>query len=256
VVRVQAMTDWPTMRRGLLLFGALALLAACTTDNRSSPTTTLPTTTLPTTTTSTTVAPTTVRPTTAPPTTVAPTTAAPTTVAATTTTAAPTTTTIPAGRALVLGENGIGSAQFGADPDAVVDYVSSIIGRPTTDSGWADPSAFGACPGTVVRAVSWRDLTLYFGDQSEGGRRRFFGDTYGPPFSTSIDPAGVATDAGLTIGSTVGALRTAYPTAGIEPATDTAPANFTIVEGLSGYLTGTADTDLISQFVGGLVCGQ
>jgi hypothetical protein len=156
----------------------------------------------------------------------------------------------------VLSENGIGSARFGADPDAVVDYVSSIIGPPTTDSGWADPSAFPACPGSVVRAVSWRDLTLYFGDETEGGRRHFFGDTFGPPFGESIDPPGVATDAGLTVGSTVADLRTAYPSAGIEPANGQAPANFTIVEGLSGYLTGTAETDLVSELVGGLACGQ
>ena len=151
---------------------------------------------------------------------------------------------------------GDGSASFGADPDGVVDYVISIIGRPTADSGWADPSSFPSCPGTVVRAVTWRDLTLYFGDQTDGGRRHFFGYSFGPPFGGSVDPNGVATDAGLTVGSAVAALRTAYPAAGIEEPVGDSPANFTIVEGLSGYLSGTADDDIVTQFLGGLPCVQ
>jgi len=162
------------------------------------------------------------------------------------------------GLPLVLSEHGLGSADFGADPDGVVDYVSSIIRQPTTDSGWVEPSGLGACPGTVARVVTWRDLALFFGDEAESfrGRRHFFGYTYGPPFAAEIDPAGPATDGGITVGSTVQQLQTVFPAAGVNPADDSTPANFTIVEGLSGYLTGAGESDTITQFVGGLVCGE
>ena len=55
------------------------------------------------------------------------------------------------GAELVLRANGLGDAVFGADPDGVIAYVTSIIGPSTVDTGWVDPLSVGACPGTEFR---------------------------------------------------------------------------------------------------------
>jgi hypothetical protein len=244
------------MRRVVIIGVALSALAACTTSNVE----TAPTE--PATTTTSTVA-------TTPPTTIATTTtAAPSTTARPTTTTARSTTTtaatlppttIPAGASLVLAASGIGRADFGADPDGVVDYVASIIGPPAADSGWADASTIEDCPGSVMRVVSWDDLSLFFGDGAggdDGGRREFYGYRFGTRADGQASPAGPAIDGGITVGSTVRQLLIAYPSAGIDAGGDDTPANFTIVEGLSGYLTEPADEGVITQVIGGLVCGD
>lgn len=251
--------------RSVLLAVALGsmLVAGCSSDDPESE----PTTTTVAVATTTTSAPTTTTPrTTVAPTTVAPTTAAPTTVPATTsttstttTTVAPsTTTTIPPGAALVLRDNGLGSAAFGADPDGVIDYITSIVGRPTADSSWIDPLSLGACPGTEIRTVTYGDLQLFFSDESTvaSGRRHFFSYVYGPPFGVTINPAGLATDAGISVGSAVLELRNTYPTAEVFPGDATSPATFSITAGLAGLLSSADDTGAITEVQGGFGCGE
>jgi hypothetical protein len=204
--------------------------------------------------------------TTLPPTTAAPTTVSRTTVPATTSTTSTTTTTVPpsttttvpAGSALVLRDNGLGSAAFGADPDGVIDYVSSIVGKPTVDSGWIDPLSLGACPGTEIRTVTYGDLQLFFSDESTvaSGRRHFFSYVYGPPFGATINPAGLATDAGISVGSAVLELRNTYPAAEVFPGDATSPATFSITAGLTGLLTAAEDTGTITEVQGGFGCGE
>lgn len=194
----------------------------------------------------------------APPTTVAPTTSTSTT--STTTTVAPTTTstTVSPAAALVLRADALGDAVFGADPESVIDYVRSILGPPTADSGWADPfSAFGVCPGTEVRGVTWDDLTLLFSDDTPvlSGRRHFFSYVYGPAFGATIEPVGMRTDLGIGVGSTVGELRFTYPDVQLNEA-DFAGPWFAIEDQLTGGITGTADTDVVISVVGGYPCGE
>jgi hypothetical protein len=158
----------------------------------------------------------------------------------------------------VLRDDGLGDALFGTDPEEVVRYVQAILGPPTADSGWADPfSAFGVCPGTEVRGVTWGDLTLLFSDDSTvaSGRRHFFNYSYGPPFGVSIQPDGMRTDTGIGIGSTVAELRAAYPTVRIFPP-DIADAYFVVDENFTGFLSGTADTDTVRSVIGGIGCGE
>ncbi|MCU1502063.1 MAG: hypothetical protein JWM12_1417 [Ilumatobacteraceae bacterium] len=187
-------------------------------------------------------------------------TAAPTTTSAppATTIAPNTTTTLPAGRALVLRDNGLGNAAFGADPDGVIDFVAGYLGPPTVDSGWMDPLSLGSCPGTEVRTVSWGDLDLYFGDESQVvvGRRHFFAYSYGPAFAATINPAGPATDAGIGIGSTVAQLKAADPGVVIHPAEATAPASFEISPALTGQLSGIDDSAAVTAVSGGFGCGE
>ena len=67
----------------------------------------------------------------------------------------------------MLSGEGIGSAEFGAEPDAVISYITSLLGEPTNDTGWIDPLSVGACPGTEIRFVDWGTLSLVFGDASQ-----------------------------------------------------------------------------------------
>jgi hypothetical protein len=236
------------------LFVAAAAIASCGGDSSAEPTlaplittTTIPTTTAP---------PTTVAPVTAPP---APTTS--TTVPATTTSApsgSTTTSSVPRSAALVLREDGLGDALFGTDAEQVIGYMTTILGEPTADSGWADPfESFGICPGTEVRGVTWGDLQLLFGDESvvASGRRHFFNYVYGPAYGAAISPNGLHTTSGIGIGSTVGELREAYPTVQVYPEEIYGPY-FAVNDVFSGFLTGVEDDDTIISFIGGIGCGE
>jgi len=181
------------------------------------------------------------------------------TVATATTVAAVTSTTVPPGAALVLRDNGLGDAAFGADPERVVATVTGVIGPPTRDSGWMDPLSLGSCPGTEVRTVTWGDLVLFFSDESRvvTGRRHFFAYTYGPaPAGSTVAPAGLQTDAGIGIGSTVTELRAAYPNVVVTPADPVAPAGFQASPALTGLLTSDQETATVTEVSGGLGCGE
>jgi hypothetical protein len=238
---------------------ALLVVTACGTDDGPSDETIAP---LLTTTTSTTVAPpVTAPPVTAPPVTVAPT-VAPTTAPASTTTSstvpATTTTTIPKAAVLVLRADGLGDALFGTDPDQVIAYVSANLGKPTADSGWADPfSAFGVCPGTEVRGVTWGDLTLLFSDDSSivSGRRHFFSYLLGPPFGATVQPAGMTTAERIGVGNTVGELRFTYPDVELFD-DELAGPSFLLANGINGAMTGLADDELVTFVSAGPRCGE
>ena len=147
---------------------------------------------------------------------------------------------------------------FGADADGVVQYVTSILGVPTDDSGWADPfQSFGICPGNEVRGVTWGDLQLLFSDDSVvlSGRRHFFNYVYGPPIGTSITPSGMATAKGVGIGTSIADLRAAYPDVQVYPEEMYGPY-FAVNDNLSGFLTGVTDNDEIISFIGGNGCGE
>jgi hypothetical protein len=228
---------------------------ACGGDDESSPTTTsVAATTTTSVATTTTAAPTTTAA-------VTTTTAAPTTTAGPTTTApAATTTSVAPGASLKLSATGLGAAEFGTDPEAVITYVSSLLGPPSADSGWTDPivGGFGVCPGNEVRGVSWNDLLLLFSDNTDvaSGRRHFFSYVLGPVFEDDINPFGLTTDAGIGIGSTVASLRGTYPDALINPADETGPASFAIFIGLTGQLTSEADDGQVAVVRGGSGCGE
>ena len=177
-----------------------------------------------------------------------------------TTTVEVTTTTVAPGAALKLSPTGLGAADFGTDPEAVITYVSSLIGPASSDSGWTDPivGGFGVCPGNEVRGVAWNDLLLLFSDNTDvaSGRRHFFAYILGPTFEADINPFGLTTDAGIGIGSTVASLRGTYPAAFINPADDISPASFLIFSGLTGQLTSDADDGQVSLVRGGTGCGE
>lgn len=236
---------------GVLVFAGCSSDGAATTDSGS--TSTLVSI-------ATTTTPPTVPPTTTPVTTAAGVSTTTSTSTPPSSTSTSTTTTLPIGAELVLRANGLGSANFGTDPDGVVAYVAAIIGKPLTDSGWIDPSAVGACPGSELRQVTWGDLILQFSDVSNvtSGRRHFFSYAYGPSAvpGAPVSPAGLKTEAGIGVGSTVTELKGTYPTAVVNPADDFGGANYSINAGLAGFLSGVTDTDTVMSILGGQGCGE
>ena len=77
----------------------------------------------------------------------------------TTTPATTPTTTIPEplGVAeLILTAGGLGEAAFGSEPDAIISYVSSILGSPTEDSDWTTPETF------LLQPCFFTNFTAFF----------------------------------------------------------------------------------------------
>jgi hypothetical protein len=238
------------LQRFVIAVGLAGLLgaAACSSDESAGTTTRL--TLVPTTTTT-------------PPSTTAP--PATTTIATTTTTTAPTTTvpavtttTDPIVAALVLSDRGVGSVDFGGDPDGAIAYVSSILGDPTGDTGWIDPFELGACPGTEVRQVSWGALTLTFGDASNvrQGRRHLVSYSYGIDGEVGAFPVGLQTPAGITVGSRVVDVLTAYPNAALYPEDEFSSPFFFVNDDLRGYVTGIDEDATVTVVLGGQGCGE
>ena len=184
---------------------------------------------------------------------------APTTQPVLPTTSAVTTTTEPlALQELILTGDGLGSAQFGAEPDQVVEYVTSILGGNTADTGWVDPFTFGACEGTVARRVDWGVLSLLFTDLSPiaNGRRHFIGYEYGRVGQVGDDPVGLHTPGGITLGSRVVDLLAEFPEAVINPGEPQSeiPDNFYVSTVFYGLLTGTTQDDYVTALFGGYGC--
>ena len=187
-----------------------------------------------------------------------------TTTSTTTTSTTTTTTTIPPPLGvdeLILRRDGIGAALFGTDPDSVIRYLTSVLGAPTDDSDWVDPSTYYACAGTVVRRVEWGVLAVMFGDESDtaSGRAHLMSYTYGAVDRLGDEPRELRTSSGLTLGSTVAELRTAHPDVVFDegdPDVDIPPTFY--LPGTSpsptGLLTGTGDEDLVLVVFGGSGC--
>lgn len=198
----------------------------------------------------------------------APVTVPPVVTAAPSTSAAPTTSPPPSGpattepvalRELVLSGSGIGSAAVGADPDAVVQYVTSILGGNTADSGWVDPETFGFCPGNTVRRVDWGVLSLLFADASDvaTGRPHFIGWEYGRLGEIGDEPAGLHTAGGLTLGRRVADVLGEFPDAAIvegDPELEL-PDQFYVDDSFGGWLSGITDDDFVTVMFGGFRCG-
>ena len=147
--------------------------------------------------------------------------------------------------ALVLRDDGLGDALFGADADGVIEYITSILGVPTDDSGWADPfESFGICPGTEVRGVTWGDLQLLFSDESvvSTGRRHFFNYVYGPPAGRRSRPPACARPAASASAPRSPTCALAYPDVQVYPEEIYGPY-FVVNDDLIGFLTGVTDTD-------------
>ena len=252
------MPSSPRVRIAALIACSSIVVAACTADDGSSSTTTpVPTFDVTTTAETSTTPPTSTAPSTEPEAETTAPTSSTTTVA---TTLPPTTTTEPvAVEELILRGDGIGSARFGAAPEGVIEYVTSILGGNTADTGWVDPLTFAVCDGTVARRVDWGVLSLLFSDLSDvtDGRRHFMGYEYGRDGQVGDDPVGLRTAGGTTLGSRVVDLLADFPDASINPgeADIDIPDNFYVSDNFYGLLTGVDPEDVVTVIFGGYGCG-
>lgn len=164
-----------------------------------------------------------------------------------TTTAGPTTTTPPSGPALVLAPEGLGAVRFGEEDGAVLARLGAVLGTPVDDS------PLESCPsGAADRLVQFSELAVVFAG------RRFVAWEIGP--STGALPAPLATAEGITVGSTVSALRSAYPDRLDVSADDAFGPSFEIEVAapgrLGGTLTGTSASDTVATLrAGDTACG-
>lgn len=194
------------------------------------------------------------------------TTATPTTPAAPTTSAtAPATsvastvalpTSSPAGPQAILRPDGLGDLPFGTESEAALAQLTTMLGAPTTDSGWvsAFDSKFGVCPGELVRGVTWGSLLVLFADETLAavGKRHLYFYAYGPdPL-----PAGLTTPEGVGVGSTVAALRIAYPSVQVYPDDVLGPSFAVSPAGLAGSLSDITDAGVVRTITGGEGCGE
>jgi hypothetical protein len=192
-----------------------------------------------------------------------------TSVGETTTTVEDTTTTTEPLPPLILADNGIGGVEFGASPEDTISYATAVLGAPATDTGWVDgpTSPYGVCPDPDVRGVEWGTsasgfgaaLTLLFtnADTTHASGEHFFGYYY-----FGGDPA-LATEGGVTYGSTNAELQTAIPSAVIQedpfdPAggawqSDVNPADMNL---LWGFSTSMAPDGTLTSVNGGSTCGE
>ena len=135
-------------------------------------------------------------------------------------------------------------------------YVTQLLGKPDSDSGYIGPvSEFGSCPGTQVRGVRWGDLLLMFGDESEvaKGRVHFYSWTYGPVQGIAPVPMGPVTDGDITLGSTVTEILNVYPTAEIFN-DDILGMGFEIDRTLTGTLSNDSANGVVVSMTGGVAC--
>ena len=162
------------------------------------------------------------------------------------------------GRRAGAERQGIGSAEFGSEPEEVISYISSFVGEPTNDSGWIDPLSVGACPGTEIRFVDWGTLSLVFGDASQVMQdgRHFFAYYYGSAGEVGGAPVGLATEAGITSGSRVSDVIGAYPGVSIIPEDDVSAPFFYVDDNLRGFVTGVDDDSTVTVILGGIGCSE
>ena len=236
------------VNRRMLVAGAVIgalVLAACGGDDGSG-TSLAP---LPTTATTTSVAPSTLAP--------LPTTLVPDASTTTTAAVAETTTSVSPAEQLILRGDGLGDLMLGVNGAAAIDYITTLIGNPTDDSGEVAPEGdYVKCDGTRVRVVSWGDLTVFTGDESPygSGRMHFFGWQYGPVKGALPEPMGPATDGDITLGSTVNELLRVYPSADIF-ADQYLGVGADLEQGLTAMLTDDTSNGVIVALYGGATCG-
>jgi hypothetical protein len=226
-------------------FALAFVIAACGDDESVLMTTTTTTTVVATTTTSA-----------APSTTSAPTTTVPPT---TTTTVPPTTTTTEPPPTFGFFMDGLGVAQFGDPPAAVIAALTDLFGDPLRDTGWVEEPI---CPGPMTRIVGFGDdfgdFDIYFttGDLfAPSGTEHFHGYDYQGATTVPVSPPA------LTVGTKISELEALYPSvvfadnpffAGEFDFIVDGPGN----QGLNGRVSGTDPGDVVLTVEGGVGCGE
>ena len=122
---------------------------------------------------------------------------------------------------IVLGSDGLGVVEFGADPDDAIALVRQSLpdASPSIDSGWLDidpaVNEYGVCRADVteVRVVTVDNLILYFSNGSTSWHAQGVRHFVGYRASAGVFP--LVTDEGVGPGSTMGDVLTAHSDAGV-----------------------------------------
>jgi hypothetical protein len=148
------------------------------------------------------------------------------------------------GNKVVLRGSSFGAGAVGDEADGAIAAVTKSIGRPSDD----DTSPGAKCPG-ADRYVTWGRFSLAINDDKVIGWG-YADSPAGPPH--------LSTSAGITTGSTLAAVKRAYPDkVTTSPGVESYPASFEVSGvGLGGYLTGTSDTAKVTYLYGGTGCGD
>jgi len=144
------------------------------------------------------------------------------------------------------------------------------LGSPDRDTGWVDSfSEYGTCPPPVVRGVEWGTGAGGFGaafvllftqaptsHKPEGGEHLFGYNYYGGDVALATEP-------GLTVGTTLGVARTMYPGIEIfESPWDPVNGIWVVDDNtnddaqLAGFADGRFDGDVVTSILGGVTCGE
>lgn len=164
-------------------------------------------------------------------------------------------------RPLVLRPDGLGLVVLGGEAESSITQLTNQLGVPNEDSGWvaSSTSPFGLCPGAQVRGVSWGPLRVMFTDPGDGAPATSFSYLYAAPAdaaASSSPAAGLTTDTGIGLGSSVAEVRAAYPELLLFE-DEYGPVFATSAEGgLSGTLTDVSDAGLVTSIIGGQYCGE
>jgi hypothetical protein len=177
-----------------------------------------------------------------------------TTVEQTTTSTAPTTTSVPLSKdQIVLAADGVGAIKFGTDNAAhVLKRFIEALGQPEKDQRLPANTACGA-----TRRFVWANFQILVNEvtsMSGAGKPGFAGWFLGPPTAAPLD---LKTDKGIGVGSTVAALKAAYPDVIVAGRGEEGPG-YTITQPtgiILGLLNSAADTGKIKDIQAGNYCG-
>jgi len=175
-----------------------------------------------------------------------------TTALQTTTSTAPTTTSVPLTKdQIVLAADGVGAIKFGTDNAAhVLKRLIEALGAPEKDQRLPAGTACGA-----TRRFVWANFQILVNEvTSRSGRPGLSGWFLGPPTAAPLD---FKTEKGITIGSTVGAIKAAYG-GDVTLARGEQGWGFTITAPggiMIGQLDGGTDANKVKNIQAGNYCG-
>jgi hypothetical protein len=162
-----------------------------------------------------------------------------------------------------VNDNDIKDIVFGDDAAEAIGRFVASFGDPTGDTGWrVSTGQYGVCAGDLERVLLFGPYAAIV--TKPGGTEIYNGYRHDLTFGDLTNPAaGLETLSGLTIGDTVGDLRSTYANETVTFSTDARLGDIYEVRGstsgsllLWGPVDGTEDTDRIIGIYAPDVCSR
>jgi hypothetical protein len=176
-----------------------------------------------------------------------------TTLAPTTAPTESTTTTVPLTKdSIVLAPDGLGAGlAFGTNSARTINVLIQALGQPEKNTPLAAGQACGA-----TRRLTWANFQALVNEvvsTSGAGKPGFAGWFLGPAGPNALP---FKTEKGITVGSTVAALKAAYPDVVVARGEQGFGFNITLPKGIIlGQLDGQTDAGKIKNIQAGNYCG-